>query len=301
MSNINTVAVAGASGALGRPVVEALLKAGFTVTALTRPDSNSTFPSEVKVANVNYDKVEDLKPALKGQDALVCTLGSTVSLDQQYNLVDAAFAAGVKRILPSEFGCDQSKPPASQLPVFADKVKVRDRIIEKTKDSDTTSYTVVFNNIFLDWSIDYKFSIDLQNKKMDIFDGGDIPFTWTPLDMVAKGVVGVLQHLKETENRFVRLQGALMTQNHFLEIAKRVVGSDGWEVNQLDSEEELKKAYAKLSEDPGDVWGWVLPMLKRAAYAEGWGGSFEGNEDNKMLGLKQMSEGEVEDLIRTKV
>ena len=301
MSIIRTVAVAGASGTVGKPVVQGLFAAGFTVTALSRSDSKSTFPSGVKVANVDYNSVGDLTSALKDHDALVCTLSAAVGLEQQYNLVEAAFAAGVKRILPSEFGCDQSKPPASQLPVFADKIKVRDRIVEKTQASDTTSYTFVFNNVFLDWGIDFKFLIDLQSKKIDIFDGGDHPFTSTPLDFVGKGVVSVLQHPKETENRFIRLQGALTTQNQFLAIAQRVVGKEGWQVNHNDSAEEEKKAYAKLKENSGDVYGWLVPMLKRAIYAEGWGGSFEGKNDNEMLGLKQMSEGEVEELIRSKV
>lgn len=126
MSTIKAVAVAGASGSVGEPIVKALIEAGFTVTALTRADSKSTLPSSVKVANVDYNDLESLTAALKGQDALVSTLG-TASVDQQFKLVDAALAAGVRRLIPSEFGCDM-ETPARQLPVYAQKVKIEEHI-----------------------------------------------------------------------------------------------------------------------------------------------------------------------------
>lgn len=47
--------------------------------------------------------LEWLTEALKGQDAVVLTIGSAVIPEQQ-TVIDAAINAGVKRILPSEFG-----------------------------------------------------------------------------------------------------------------------------------------------------------------------------------------------------
>jgi len=62
---IRTVAVAGASGNLGPAVLNQLLAAEFTVTALTRADSRSTFPSAIKVVPVDYDSLDSLTAALE--------------------------------------------------------------------------------------------------------------------------------------------------------------------------------------------------------------------------------------------
>lgn len=72
--------------------------------------------------------MEELIFALKGQDALVLAIGIS-GLLIQYKFFDAAIAAGVKRVLPSEFGCDLEK--AGSLPVFIPKLAARKSIEEK--------------------------------------------------------------------------------------------------------------------------------------------------------------------------
>ena len=93
-----SVAVAGATGRIGQAVVKALLDADFTVTVLTRPESSNPFSEAVKVAQVDYNDTESLASALRGQDALISTVGYAAMLGQE-KLIDAAVATGVKRIL----------------------------------------------------------------------------------------------------------------------------------------------------------------------------------------------------------
>lgn len=298
MSTIKTVAVAGATGAVGSPLVKELLEAGFTVTALTRPDSKNTLPPSVKTAKVNYDDIESLKAALQGQDALVSTV-STFSIDQQFKLVDAAIAAGVKRFIPSEFGCDLSKSPARDLPVFAPKVQVQQDIIQKSKGTQTT-YTFIYNNLFLDWAIDFGFGLNLKEKKMELVDGGDKPYTTTPIPFVAKGIVSVLKHPEETANKEIRLHGTELTQNKLFEIAQRTAGKDGWEVTSVKSADLEKESYEILQKDPSNAMAWVPGFLKRAIYADGYGGLFSQKNDNEMLGLKALDENEVEKIVRSR-
>lgn len=97
--------------------MEQILKAGFEVTVLTRPTSNHTFPSNVKVVAVDYDNFDNLVAALRGQDALISTLGSA-AFNKQLLLVKAAAEAGVKRFIPSEFGSDTLNEKSRALPVF---------------------------------------------------------------------------------------------------------------------------------------------------------------------------------------
>jgi uncharacterized protein YbjT (DUF2867 family) len=75
------------------------------VQVLTRADSTSTFPgvSLDKVVRGDFNDINFYRSALKGQDALVLATGSS-ALDAQKDIMTAAAEAGVKRIIPSEFG-----------------------------------------------------------------------------------------------------------------------------------------------------------------------------------------------------
>ena len=297
MTTIKSVALAGATGALGTPTLQALLDADFTVTALTRKGSTHTFPASVNVAEVDYDSLENLTSALQNHDALVSTL-STTAITSQDKLIDAALAAGVKRFIPSEFGCDMANEKARNLPAYSFKMKIEEEVISKTKGTGT-SYTFIFNNAFFDWALDNNFGINMKEKKMDLYDGGSKVYTTTPIPLVAQGIAGVLLHPEATANRSVRIHGTSMTQQKLLELAQKYKGEDGWEINEVDTAELEKKSYENLQKDPGNVYGWIIGFLVRALFAEGYGGDFSGKNDNELLGLpREMSDGEVEEIVR---
>ncbi|KAK3056357.1 hypothetical protein LTR09_002864 [Extremus antarcticus] len=296
MSSIRKVALAGAAGSVGEALIPELVASGFEVTALIRPGSTSTLPSSVKTVTVDFSDVSALTDALTGFDALISTVGSPGIQSQTY-MVDAAVAAKVKRFIPSEFGSDMSNARARSLPVYKLKVEVEEYIENALKGSET-SYTPVYNSAFLDWGIQRKLLIDIEGKKMEMFDGGEKPYTAAPLSFVAKGVVGILQHPEETANRAVRLHGTSITQKKLLEIAQRVVGKDGWEVVERSSEETEKQSYERLKKDPGNVMGWAIGFLTRSIYGEEFGSDFSGKNDNELLGLKELNEKEVEEVVK---
>ncbi|GAB1733565.1 hypothetical protein NU195Hw_g3220t1 [Hortaea werneckii] len=301
---IKKVALAGATGALGAPMLQALLEAGFNVTVLTRPTSTHTFPGNVQVKKVEYHDIESLRSALAGQEALISTI-TTSAIDQQKLLIDAAIAANVQRIIPSEFGCDLENPKARALPVYADKIEleqyIQTRCRQQSNDEEgKTTYTFVFNNAFLDWGLDVKFLLDVPGRKMEIYDGGDRIFTTTTLAQVAHGTVEVLQHLEQTANRSVRLHGTGLTQKRLLEIAKRVVGGEGWEVTESDCQTIRKESFAKFEREPANWFGWGIGFLKVAIYGEGFGGDFREENDNALSGVTELDERAVEELIRAR-
>ena len=298
MTTIKTVALAGASGAIGAPVLKALLDANFIVTVLTRPDSSGTFPPTVKVEKVDYSDTESLTTALKGQDALVSTVGYAAMLSQE-KLVNAAIANGVKRVIPSEYGSDPENTAARQLPVFGHKVQV-EQYLKKNVQGTSTTYTLVCNNEFFDWDLDYKFGVDIKGKKTEIFDGGDVPFTASPLDFVARGIVGVLQHPDETANRVVRLHGTSMTQNKLLELIQSFTGKEGWEVSQASTADREKQGYEILQQDPSNMMAWAMAFLQCAVWGERFGNDFSKNNDNELLGLKELSSAEIEEVVRSR-
>ncbi|OJJ79207.1 uncharacterized protein ASPGLDRAFT_1507274, partial [Aspergillus glaucus CBS 516.65] len=111
---------------LGPAILKELVIAGFEVTVLAR-SPEKTFDSKVKVTQVDYNSQKSLEGALTGKDALVITVGA-VGLEPHVNLIKAAVAANVKRIIPSEFGSDITNPNEAALPVYGDKVAVQKQL-----------------------------------------------------------------------------------------------------------------------------------------------------------------------------
>ncbi|KAK6441355.1 hypothetical protein LTR95_002407 [Oleoguttula sp. CCFEE 5521] len=289
-NNISKVALAGAAGSLGAPVLEELLAAGFEVTVLTREGSSSTFPSAAKVITVDYDSVESLRKALHGQDALISTI-STTAIEQQFKLLDAALAEGVIRVIPSEFGSDTTQPDNRKLPVYGDKVKIQEYLQEKTQGTKT-SYTFVINNVFIDWGIGYNFLLNSKKREITLYDGGEVEYSATSLRSVAKGVVGVLNHPEETKDRFVKIDSIVLTQRKLFEIAKKAIGPDGWTVSEPNTSEVEAQGYEVLKNDPGNVMGWVVPLLMKAIFSAERKSKLT-DTDNDLLGVPKNTEEEI--------
>lgn len=297
MAHIQKVALAGATGALGPHILNALLDQKFEVTVLTREGSNSKFPESVKTAVVDYNNVGSLTAALKGQDAVISTLAA-VALPLQTNLIDAAIEAKVKRFIPSEFGCDLRNERARNLPIFADKNAIRAYLEQKTQGTSLT-YSYIYNSAFLDYCIDVTLLIDLKNKKLDLLDDGNRSSTVTPLPFVAKATAAVLKHPDETKNRAVLVHGAKLSQRKLLELSQRVVGSEGWQITEVSTEKGEEEARKNFKENPQDVMGWMFGFLRRAIYAEGYGGDLSEDNDNELLGLKVLTDDEIVEVIRS--
>lgn len=140
-----------AGGLVGKPTVAALLSAGFKVTILSRSGSSDAFPSDVKVIKADYDSIESLTSALAGIDAVVSTVGAP-GLKSQGNVIEAAVRAGVKRFIPSEYGCDTLNEKTSKFPVFAAKVETQTLLKEKAA-KDELEYTFLPTGGFLDLGV----------------------------------------------------------------------------------------------------------------------------------------------------
>ncbi|KAH8654053.1 isoflavone reductase family protein-like protein CipA [Tricladium varicosporioides] len=296
MAVIKNVAIVGASGALGRPILDALIASGkFNLTAVTREGSKATFPASVKVVPVDVKSVDSVTTAFKGQDAVVSAVGMEGLLGQTV-LIDAAIAAGVYRFLPSDFGSDLSNPKTAALPVFGYKQAARKHLEDALAKTPGMTYTYIQNGGFLDWGLDNGFLLGWQEGKPAIYDGGDRIFSTTTLASVGDAVVGVLSHPEETKDRFVFVEDIKTSQNKLLEMAKKIAPEKKWEPVQLDTAELEKKSNEALAK--GDYsMGTMIPYLFRAIFAEGYGGRFD-KTDNELLGIKGKTEAEVEEVLR---
>jgi nucleoside-diphosphate-sugar epimerase len=295
MSHIKNVAIIGAAGNLGGPLLENLLKFGqFNFTVLTRPDSKSTYPSSVKTVKVDASSMEDLTSALKGQDALISTVGND-GIAAQIFLVDAAIAAGVSRFIPSEFGSDVSNPKAIALPVFGHKVQIAKYIEEKIKSHPEFTYTPIRNSGLLDWGLAVGFLFSWKERKPAIFDGGDQLFSCTTIPTIAQAVVGVLEHPEESKNRAVYVHDIAISQNKILEIAKKIDPTATWEPVHVST--AALRAQADESLKKGD-YSALVKYIFSAIFAEGYGGDLSQKLDNKLFGIKGKTEADVEAILR---
>jgi len=288
MVSIKNIALTGASGTLGQPVLKALIDSGkFNITALTRETSNATFPTSVRVAKVNFDSLESLTAVLKGQDAVVSLVGSS-GLQGQSLVVEAAVAAGVKRFIPSEFGSDTNNPKAAQLPVFALKVATQKYVKAKAASNPDFTYTLIHNGPFLDWGIQVGFLVNKE--KTRVFDGGDQLFSATTLPSVGQAVVGVLTHFEETKNRGVYVEDLHISQNRLLEIGKKVLPDQPFEAIPTKLADITKAADEKLAKGDQSV---LYEYLASAVYGEGFGALYT-KLDNELLGITGKTEADVE-------
>lgn len=105
------ITVTGATGNVGRALVERLAKSGERVTAVSRGIGASDVPAGVRFERADLAEPESLKPALAGADSVfVLVSGAVASID---GVVEQAKAADVRRVvLVSSQGVGTGRYPA---------------------------------------------------------------------------------------------------------------------------------------------------------------------------------------------
>ncbi|KAJ6139044.1 hypothetical protein N7471_005530 [Penicillium samsonianum] len=286
------VALAGASGNLGPAVLKELLTAGFDVTVLTRQGNDKTFDSRAHVAQVDYESIDSLKAALSGQDAVVSTLNvGAVPKSTHLRLIDAAVATGVKRFIPSEYGCDTSNPLVSKLPVFGDKISVQEHLKNVAQRSGL-SYSLLITGPFLDWGLEKGFVLNLAGPAT-LYDGGDRRFSSTTLSGVGKGVVGIINNLEATENSTIYIDEARVTQNELLELSGKSLETKIVQTSDLEQE-----AFAELAKPAPNPAIFAPKFILRTIFGEGFNSLFDSEKvSNDLFGLKTLSKEELRGLI----
>ncbi|EXJ82579.1 hypothetical protein A1O3_06392 [Capronia epimyces CBS 606.96] len=304
MSEVKSVAIAGASGNLGPHVVKAFLDADFQVTVLTRSTKSGTgtgkgtYNSRVKVVPVDFTSVESLAAALKGIDALVSTVAGA-AIESQTVLIDAAVAAGVKRFIPSEYGSCTTSPKVAALPLYASMFKIK-QYLEEQATAGKLTWTVLACGAFLEFVLGGPMLLDFANHKATLFDKGDNRTTVTSLPTIGKAIVGILKNFNATKNRVVRISEAIVTQNQLLRIAEGLRPNIKWEISEVQTSAVLKEGLDELG--AGDFSMPVfMKILKGTALAgDTYGAAFD-ETDNDLLGVKELTEEDLKKLIAGKL
>ncbi|CAN9392772.1 unnamed protein product [Alternaria alternata] len=291
---ITNVALTGATGNVGSPILTSLLEAGFNITVIARKGGRA-FPSGVSVKVVNTDSIAEITEALRGQHAIVdATSGPDPTLPGR--IVEAAASARVHRIILSEFSVDPEDPVARSPLVHHGKNQALRRVKELAAEGKLT-WSAISNGAFLDWNIRTGFiNVDIRSKKVEYINDGMLPFPWTMLSSVGAAVANALQKAKETENRCLYISSVIKSQKQMVELAKEVLGRDGWEETEQDINQKLEDATESMMAGKVDL-GVIGDMIRWSAGtvpALRW----KQLDDNKLLGVEQLDDDEVRKLIR---
>ncbi|GES60428.1 NAD(P)-binding protein [Aspergillus terreus] len=293
---IKSVAIFGASGNFGAPITAALQQAGFKITIITRPESTSTFPTEIPVIRTSYT-VDDLTPALQGHDAVVCVVGPR-GIGAQTTMVNAAEAAGVKRFIINDFGWG---PDFKGMPEFneihAHRKAGWDHAAATAESNRSFTWTGITSGNPIDWAM-RKFPLmgfDISTCSAVIYDDGTEEFTGTTLEGIGQAVVGVLRHPEETANRFVKVRSIKTCQRALLDAFQSVTGKE-WDVRRATTQGLVESGRRKHQEGVG---GWVLDLVVAQLFEPGKARCVvAASREESDAGLLGMVEESPEDVVR---
>ncbi|KAJ4385838.1 hypothetical protein N0V85_008061 [Neurospora sp. IMI 360204] len=248
------------------PITQALLPAGFTVTAITRDSSTSTFPADVQVRKADLSSLESLTKAFAGQDAVICTTATSEAGNQNI-LADAAVAAGVKRFIPSEFGFNIragkiSHQTIEKLPYMVAKKEAVDHLEELAAENLGFTWTGLATNMWLDWALDQcLFPISPSARTTTIFDSGNSLISTCTLSFIGQAVVAILQREQETANEYLSIVQFTITMNQLLKLFASELGmkEEDFTVTHVKSADLEKNGHEKLAK--GDYIGGINVLM----------------------------------------
>lgn len=286
----------GATGTIGSVTLASLLQKNIhAITAISRAASSAKFPDSVKVQKGDYNDESFLISALQGQDVLILQVSfDPEAMASQITLIKAAAKAGVKWVLPTEFGSDPYAPLAKEFPILSQKKEYRDLI-----ESLGMSWIAVANNPWFDWSLKGGlWGIDIAQKKATLYDVDDAKFNTTTLQQTAAGVANLLSLPDETldqyKNKPVYLKSFRVNQREILDSVLRATAAkeNEWEIKNADANQSIDRWMQEAAK--GDLRAFQLAFYV-AHMQKGRGGDYDAKaiKDMEVLGMEEQNLDEV--------
>ncbi|MCJ1303939.1 hypothetical protein MMC08_006750 [Hypocenomyce scalaris] len=297
---IENVIVVGAGGNLGPYIVAALHSAkSFNISVLSRPSSTSSFPSYVNVFRSDYTE-SSLLQAFEGQDAVVSVVGGPAIADQR-KLIDAAEKAGVKRFLPSEYGCNTNNEGTLRVvPLLRGKANTTAYLKEKARANPQFTWTSLITGPFFDRGLQTGFlGFNIADSTATIYDSGEQAGSVTNMSTIGMAIARILSKPEETANQYLYIASHTTSQNAILAAFEKVTGKK-WTVHESTTGAAMQEGAEKISR--GDLSGFGKLILA-ATYGKGCGNKFDTDQTlaNGLLGLPEESlEGDIRDVVEGK-
>ncbi len=218
------ILVAGATGNLGKRVINALLDRGAEVRVVVRSSSdigklNQLEKLGVKIFKVNMSNVGEISDACIGVSCVVSALQGLheVIVDIQTVLLDAAIAAGVPRFIPSDYSIDFTRLPPGE----NRNLDLR-RDFHKRLDKSSISATTIFNGAFTDLLTDQMPLILFKLKRVLYWGDADQRMDFTTMDDTAAFTASAA--LDPSTPRILRIAGDQVSARELTAIVSEVTG-----------------------------------------------------------------------------
>ncbi|KAK6825033.1 hypothetical protein PG987_012527 [Apiospora arundinis] len=295
---IKKVAIVGATGTIGKYIVEALVQKGkHEVTAITRKDSTNVMPAGVTTAAVDYADPSTIVAALRGQEALIITLPSR-GLDQQatqLQLVEAAAEAGVPYILPNEWTVDMADEKLADDVFFSGEREIRRRI----EELGVSSWMAVITSFWYEFSLGFSplcFGLDWAGRTVTFYSEGTQRINTITMPQNGRAVAHLLSlpikssgeapSLEAYKNKFIYVSSFLVSQKDMFESVLRVTDTkeEDWTFRHEDAVERYQEGIKTMQS--GDSKGYIKALYARVFFPDG-SGNFEARRglDNEALEL----------------
>ena len=257
------VLIVGITGWLGNLVAHALLDQGdAAVSGLVRPGATAPEKSK-KVADLRArgmttptgdlsDKAS-LAKACEGIEVVVSAVqgGAEVIIDGQRNLLAAADAAGVKRMIPSVFSVD-----LTQLD-FQDNVNLD---LRKTFDESVASSKVAPTSVYCGGFLDVALSphfplVDWEKGVMSYWGDGNQLLDYTVISDVARYTAAAVTDSGLT-GKPLRVVGNSLTMREMHRSLEKASGRS-LETGSLGTVEELRLLIEEKKRTATNPWEWI--------------------------------------------
>ena len=219
-----TIAVAGATGELGKRVVHALLARGAEVRALVRATSDAEKVESLRSAGATIVVLDDAASktrSLAGSTCLVSTLAGLRDniVVAQGALLDAAVAAGVPRFIPSDFSADFTKLSPGENRNLDLRREFHDKL-----DRSTLKATSILNGMFADiLQTPYSPFFDFESHRVNYWGSPDQSLDFTTMDDTATFTAAAA--LDDDAPKVLRIAGDQISAREMAAAASEATGS----------------------------------------------------------------------------
>ncbi|KAJ6466127.1 hypothetical protein C8R47DRAFT_1235034 [Mycena vitilis] len=222
------VLIIGASGLVGRPLVQEFLKnkTKFArIAVLADPAKVSRF-TEVEAQGVEVIVGSFLEAAsYQGFDTIISLAGNG-AMKLQPGMIDAAIAGGARHFYPSEYGTDLSRGAVGKKRYFRDKIATREHLRLRAREVPGFAYTLLLTGAFTEAMPSVYSGIDLETHTARPYGTPDALVTVTALpDIVRYLAESVLLPLEAGQaSRELRVAGETLPFGAFLGLLGDVQG-----------------------------------------------------------------------------
>ncbi|KPI37903.1 uncharacterized protein AB675_3150 [Cyphellophora attinorum] len=298
---VTNIAIVGSSGHCGGAITSAILSAKkHKLTAITRLDSKSALPSGLHdVKKVDYSSLPDVINALQGQDVLISCLSLNADPTVLYTLIDAAIAAGVRFIMPNEWGGDISNEAVSRDTFLLEKFQAVRDYVEKNGNGKT-SWIGCACGFWYEFSLagtEARYGFDFKKKDVTFYNDGHLKINTSTWSQIGRGVAQLLSLpidrdattgtgpvISDWANRAIKIRSFSIDQHEMFESVLRATGDkpEDWTVDHEDVVERYNRG-RQLMQQGQRMLGFCTCLYSRNFYPDALGTKF----DNELLGLPE--------------